>query len=68
MDEVIKLERGEGHDVAVFDLLSRLSMHQENWFEPFVLSLKKNKETSALNALDPLLDSAGKCLLFCNLI
>ena len=63
MDEVMKLEN-EGHNKAVFELLFRLSIHRDDWIRPFVSALKKNNETAALKAIEPLLVTASKCLLF----
>jgi len=35
-------------------------MHVENWFQEYVVALKHNNNTEALDALEPMLNSASK--------
>lgn len=60
MEEIERWERQESPSKAMMELITRISLHDENWFQEFVIALKHNNNTEALDALDPMLTSASK--------
>lgn len=60
VEEIERWERQESPSKAMMELITRISLHDENWFQEFVIALKHNNNTEALDALDPMLTSASK--------
>jgi len=66
MQEIERWERQESPHAAMMELINRLPLHEENWFPKFVIALKENHYTNAVEALEPKLVSASKLSVGCD--
>jgi len=60
VEEIERWERHVSPSTAMMELISRLPMHVENWFQEFVIVLKQNHYNEAVRELEPKLMSAGE--------
>jgi len=60
MEEIERWELQYSRYSAMMELISRLPMHVENWFQEFVIVLKQNHNYDAVTELEPKFMSASE--------